>query len=188
MNEREKMLAGDWYDANYDESLLKERAEAADLCYAFDHKHPNDNEGREEVLKKILKMDKLPEGLEVLSPFLVDYGFNVHFGKRDHIGHGCFFMDGAAITLGNDCFIGPDCGFYTASHPLRYADRNKGLEKALPIVIGDNCWFGAKVLVMPGVHIGSGCVIAAGAVVTKDIPDNSLAAGVPAEVKKKIEQ
>lgn len=188
MTEREKMLAGDWYDANYDADLLKERADAADLCYEFDQKRPNDFEGREEVLKKILNMDKLPEGLEVLSPFLVDYGFHVHFGRRDHIGHGCFFMDGADITMGDDCFIGPDCGFYTASHPLKYEDRNKGLEKALPIVIGSNCWFGAKVSVMPGVHIGNGCVIAAGAVVTHDIEDNSLAAGVPAEVKKKINQ
>ena len=98
------------------------------------------------------------------------------------------FMDGGSITIGENVFIGPFCGFYTATHPLDFARRNKGLEKALPIKVGDNCWFGANVSVMPGVTIGSGCVIAAGSVVTKDVPDNSLVAGVPAAVKSKIEQ
>lgn len=71
---------------------------------------------------------------------------------------------------------------------LDYTNRNQGLEKALPIKVGDNCWFGANVSVMPGVTIGAGCVIAAGAVVTKDMPANSLIAGVPAKVIKTIEQ
>ena len=97
-------------------------------------------------------------------------------------------MDGGGITIGENVFIGPYCGFYTASHPMDIANRNKGLEKALPIVVGDNCWFGANVSVLQGVTIGSGCVIAAGSVVTSDIPDNCMAAGVPAVVKKKIEQ
>ena len=97
-------------------------------------------------------------------------------------------MDGAKITVGNNVFIGPFCGFYTATHPLDYTTRNQGLEKALPITIGDNCWFGANVSVMPGVTIGSGCVIAAGSFVTKAVPDNSMVAGVPAKVMKKIQQ
>ena len=97
-------------------------------------------------------------------------------------------MDGASITIGNHVFIGPYCGFYTASHPLDYQSRNQGLEKALPIHVGDNCWFGANVSVMPGVTIGNGCVIAAGSVVTKDVEDNSLVAGVPAQIIKKINQ
>lgn len=77
-------------------------------------------------------------------------------------------MDGGTITIGKNVFIGPFCGFYTASHPVNYKDRNKELEKALPIHIGDNCWFGANVTVLQGVTIGSGCVIAAGSVVTHD--------------------
>lgn len=71
---------------------------------------------------------------------------------------------------------------------MNYTRRNQGLEKALPIKVGNNCWFGADVSVMPGVTIGAGCVIAAGAVVTKDMPNNSLIAGVPAKVIKTIEQ
>ena len=93
-----------------------------------------------------------------------------------------------AKFIGENVFIGPFCGFYTASHPINYADRNKGLERALPIRIGDNCWFGANVSVMQGVTIGTGCVIAAGSVVTKDVPENCLVAGVPATIKKRIGQ
>ena len=96
-------------------------------------------------------------------------------------------MDGARIIIGDHVFIGPYCGFYTATHPLEYKRRNQGLEKALPITIGNNCWLGANVSVMPGVTIGEGCVIGAGSVVTKDIPAYSLAAGVPCVVKRKIE-
>lgn len=96
-------------------------------------------------------------------------------------------MDGAKITIGNNCFIGPSCGFYTANHPLDPNKRNQGFEQALPIKVKDNCWIGANVSIMPGVTIGENSVIAAGAVVTKDVPDNCLVAGVPAKVIKFIE-
>ena len=90
--------------------------------------------------------------------------------------------------VGKNVFIGPFCGFYTAHHPLAFAPRNLGYEKALPITIEDNCWLGGNVSIMPGVTIGTGCVIAAGSIVTKDMPKNSLVAGVPARVKKEITQ
>lgn len=188
MTEKEKMLQCQWYNANYDENLLQDRLCALDLCYELDHTKPSDLNTRCEILKKILQVETLPENLGVQSPFLCDYGFNVHFGKDNFIGPDSYFMDGASITLGDHEFIGPHCGFYTASHPMTYRYRNIGLEKASPITVGDNCWFGAGVSVLPGVHIGKGCVIAAGSVITHDIPDNSLAAGVPAEVKKTINQ
>lgn len=188
MSEKEKMYAGEWYDANYDSDLVQMRRKVSDLCFDYDHTRPSDTSKRTEILKKILQADELPEGLEVLSPFLADYGCNIHFGKHVFTGHNCYFMDGAAIIIGDNVFIGPSCGFYTAVHPMRYSERNKGLEKAVPVSIGNNCWLGAGVRVLPGVHIGNGCVIAAGSVVTKDIPDNSMAAGVPAVVKKKINQ
>ena len=140
--------------------------------------------------KKILieqLLGYLPKNLEIVTPFICDYGKNIHLGNNIFINCQCYFMDGADITVGDNVFIGPYCGFYTATHPLDYNNRNKGLEKALPIVIGDNCWFGANVSVMPGVTIGSGCVIAAGSVVTKDVPCHSMVAGVPAKVIKEID-
>ena len=186
MTEKEKMLSGQWHDANFDQNLLEERRKAELLCYDFNMSRPGS--GEQIAALKDLLGTKLPEGFTVLAPVYFDYGNYTYFGKGTFVNHGCYFMDGGTIHIGENVFIGPFCGFYTASHPLNYAERNKGLERALPIRIGDNCWFGANVSVMQGVTIGSGCVIAAGSVVTKDIPDNCMVAGVPAEIKKRIEQ
>lgn len=187
MTEREKMLKGELYDANFDKALLEERLEAERHCYAFNQAQPGSAE-QTEALEKLLG-GTIPEGVTVLALVYFDYGgARTQLGKGTFVNHGAYFMDGGGITIGKNVFIGPFCGFYTATHPLDFTRRNKGLEKALPIKVGDNCWFGANVSVMPGVTIGSGCVIAAGSVVTKDVPEDSLVAGVPAVVKSKIEQ
>ncbi|MBR2048523.1 MAG: sugar O-acetyltransferase [Oscillospiraceae bacterium] len=186
MTEREKMLRGELYDANFDPEILGKRLNAENLCYDYNSLRPDDPE-RGAVLARLLCCE-VPEGLTLLSPVYFDYGPLTRFGTGVFVNHGCYFMDGGGITIGDNTFIGPFCGFYTAAHPLDYDRRNQGLEWAKPICVGKNCWFGANVSVMPGVTIGDGCVIAAGSVVTADIPENSLAAGVPAVVKKRIEQ
>ncbi len=186
MNEKEKMLKGEWHDANFDIDLIKERKKAEQFCFDFNMSKPGSDK-QLASLKQILGRD-IPKGLTILAPAYFDYGVYTHFGEGVFVNHGCYFMDGGTITIGNNVFIGPFCGFYTASHPMNYTDRNKGLERALPIHIGDNCWFGANVVVLQGVKIGSGCVIAAGSVVTKDLPENCLAAGVPASIKKYLKQ
>ena len=186
-NEREKMLRGEWYDANFDEGLCEERRVAERACYDFNQTAPGSRE-QMEALRQILGTE-IPTGVTVLAPVYFDYGGErTQLGEGTFVNHGAYFMDGGGITIGRNVFIGPFCGFYTASHPLAFAKRNEGLEKALPIQVGDNCWFGANVTVLPGVTIGSGCVIAAGSVVTKDIPENSVAAGAPAVVKSTIKQ
>lgn len=186
VTEKEKMERGEWHDANFDEELLAKRARAEALCYDFNMGKPG-SDAQLDALKTLLDTD-LPAGLTVLSPAYFDYGDKTTFGGGCFVNHGCYFMDGGSITFGDNVFIGPFCGFYTASHPLGAKERNLGLERALPIVVGDNCWFGANVSVFQGVTIGIGCVIAAGSVVTEDLPDNVMAAGVPAVVKKIIEQ
>jgi acetyltransferase-like isoleucine patch superfamily enzyme len=186
MSEKEKMLQGQWHDANFDPALLEERRKAELLCYDFNMARPGSAE-QQSALKELMGCEPA-EGLTVLAPVYFDYGKYTHLGKGTFVNHGCYFMDGGTIHIGEHVFIGPFCGFYTASHPINYTDRNKGLERALPITVGDNCWFGANVSVMQGVTIGSGCVIAAGSVVTTDIPDNCMAAGVPATIKKRINQ
>ena len=186
MTEKERMLGGQWHDANFDPDLLRERAGAESLCYDFNMARPGSPE-QLSALQKLLGTE-IPQGLTILAPVYFDYGIHTHFGEGTFVNHGCYFMDGGTITIGKNVFIGPFCGFYTASHPMSFTDRNKGLERALPIHVGDNCWFGANVTVLQGVTIGSGCVIAAGSVVTHDLPANSLAAGVPAAVKRRIEQ
>lgn len=185
MTEKEKRDQGMWYDANYDPELLKERYQAMDLLFELNQTKPSDEAKRKEIIIQLL--GNYPDGLTILSPFTCDYGTNISLGTDVFVNSFCYFMDGAKITIGNHVFIGPYCGFYTANHPLDYKRRNSGLEKALPITIKDNVWFGANVSVMPGVTIGEGCVIAAGSVVTKDIPANSLAAGVPCRVIKTID-
>lgn len=185
-SEKDKMLAGQWYDANYDQELVATRRQAQDLCFALNQLAPSQVEDRQKVLNELLGQEA--ENLELLSPFTCDYGKNISFGKDCFVNVNCYFMDGGKISLGDNVFVGPFTGLYTASHPLDYQRRNQGLEQALPITIGNNVWLGANVNVMPGVTIGDGAVIAGGSVVSKDIPANVVAAGVPCRVIKTITQ
>lgn len=102
------------------------------------------------------------------------------------MNHNCVILDGARVEFGDNVFVAPDCGFYTAGHPLDYKIRNKGLEYAKPIKVGSNVWIGGNVLVLPGVSIGDNVVIGAGSVVTKDIPSNCVAVGNLCKVIKQI--
>lgn len=186
MTEKEKLKKGLWYDANYDEELLKERKRAEDLCLEFNSTKPSDKETKEEVLKKLLPNKK--EDAVILSPFYTDYGYNCIIGEKTFINHNAYLMDGAEIKIGDNCFIGPNCGMYTAAHPIFFEERNKGLEKALPINIGDNVWIGGDVTILPGTSIGNNSVIGAKSLVTKDIPANVVAFGNPCRVIRKISE
>jgi len=185
MTEKEKMLAGLIYDANYDEELLKERVKAKDLCFEYNYSvKPSEIEKQNEILKKLF--GKTKENFTVTAPFWCDYGYNIELGENFYSNHNVVILDGAKVKFGDNVFIAPNCGFYTAGHPLDSKRRNAGLEYAKPITVGNNVWFGAGVHVMPGVTIGNDVVIAAGSVVTKDIPSGVVAAGVPCRVVKKI--
>lgn len=184
MTEREKLEKGLWYDANYDAELLEERLQAEDLCFAFNQTRPKDSERKEELLNQLLPHKG--EHVTILSPFYTDYGYNCRIGEETFLNHNAYLMDGAPITIGKHCFIGPNCGMYTANHPLVAEERNQGLEQARPITIGDNVWIGADVTILPGVTIGEGSVIGAKSVVTKDIPPNVIALGNPCRVLRAI--
>ena len=184
MTEREKLEKGLWYDANYDAELLEERLQAEDLCFAFNQTRPKETERKEELLKQLLPHKG--EHVTILSPFYTDYGYNCRIGEETFLNHNAYLMDGAPITIGKHCFIGPNCGMYTANHPLVAEERNQGLEQARPITIGDNVWIGADVTILPGVTIGEGRVIGAKSVVTKDIPPNVIALGNPCRVLRAI--
>lgn len=185
-SELEKMYRGEWYDANNDPQIIEMRIKAKDLCFDLDYLKPSEMEKRKDVITQLLGY--YPENLELISPFMCDYGHLIHLGKNVFINSFCYFMDGGSITIGNDVFIGPYCGFYTANHAMDYKERNSGIEIALPIHVGNNVWFGANVSVMPGVTIGDDCVIGAGSVVTKDIPPHSLACGNPCRVIKQWDE
>lgn len=183
MREKDKAKLGELYNPNYDEELIRERTAMQDLCYEYNQLLPSKLEERKSVLKKIL--GSYSENFLIEQPFYCDYGYNIKIGERFYSNHGLTILDGAEVTFGNDVFIGPNCGFYTASHPFEVELRNQGLETAHSIVVGDNVWFGGNVVVLPGVTIGSDVVIGAGSIVTRDIPSHSVAVGNPARVIRK---
>ena len=171
------------YDATSKE-LEQKRIQAKELCFEYNNLRPSLVEQREKLMRKIL--GKAGKNFWIEQPFWCDYGYNIEVGDNFYANHGLVILDGAKVTFGNNVFIAPQCGFYTAGHPLDYETRNTGLEYALPITVGDNVWIGGMVTVIPGVTIGSGSVIGAGSVVTRDIPENVVAAGNPCRVLRKI--
>lgn len=183
MTEKEKMLSQQLYDANSDE-LASERERARELCFEYNRLHPSDKQGQREIMLRLL--GKTKGNFHISQSFWCDYGYNIKLGENFYSNHNLVILDCAAVTFGDNVFVAPDCGFYTAGHPIDTERRNMGLEYAYPITVGDNVWIGAGVRVMPGVTIGDNVVIGGGSVVVKDIPSDSVAVGNPCRVIRPI--
>jgi len=184
MTEKEKAAKGVLYNANYDTEIIKERLACQELCFDYNQLRPSDTAGKNELIQRILK--KTGRNYLIETPFRCDFGYRITLGENFYSNYNLIILDGAEVTIGDNVFIGPNCGIYAAGHPLREDLRNAGLEYALPITIGNNVWIGGDVCIMSGVNICSGSVIGAGSVVTKDIPANVLAAGNPCRVIRTI--
>ena len=180
------MEPGALYDANYDNELIAERTAAKELCFELNNLRPSMVAERDEIVRRLL--GRVGKNCCIESPFHCDYGYNIVAGDNFYMNVGCVILDGARVTFGDNVFVAPHCGFYTAGHPLDHERRNAGLEYALPITIGNNVWIGAQVCVLPGMTIGDDSVIGAGSVVTKDIPAGVLAAGNPCRVIREISE
>lgn len=177
------MLKGELYSPS-DENLVKERAYCKSLCCKYNSLNPASVMEKDEIARKLFK--KI-EGRYTIEPnFWCDYGYNITIGYNFYSNHNLTILDCAEVTFGDNVFIGPNCSFYTAEHPLDAVMRNSGLEYAKPIKVGDNVWIGGTVTILAGVTIGDNAVIAAGSVVTKDVPESTMVAGCPAKVMKKI--
>lgn len=182
--EKSKMLSGELYNASLDCSLFKERLLCKKLCYEFNNTEPQAIIKRNNLISKIL--GKVSSTFFLEQPFMCDYGYNIEIGKNFCANHNLLILDSAKVKFGNNVLVGPNCSFYTTTHPLNPIKRNSGLQKAKPITVEDNVWIGGNVTVLGGVSIGENSVIGAGSVVTKDIPKNSLAVGNPCNVIKTI--
>lgn len=183
MTEKEKMLAGQVYQAT-DADLLVELNAVKDLCWEYNQIRPTKLKERNELLQQIL--GQADDDTFINQPFLCDYGKHIRVGKRFFANFNLVVLDEAYVTIGDDCFIGPNVSIYTACHSTDPQERNTRQEWAKPVTIGNNCWIGGSVTILPGVSIGNNVTIGAGSVVVHDIPDNVVAVGNPAKVKKSI--
>lgn len=167
-----------------DEADWAEMKRARRLTQALNTADRSDFDRIRAIVKELF--GRSDETTFVNPPFYCDYGSNIEVGKNCFINYNCVILDNAKVILGDNCLIAPNVAIYTAGHTLHPDARAKGYEYGVGITVGDNVWIGGNTVLCPGVHIGSNVVIGAGSVVTRDIPDWSLAAGNPCKVLRKI--
>ena len=178
------MLSGALYQAN-DPDLVASRRACQRILDVLNATRADDDDRRHELLRELL--GSLGEGSSIMPRFQCDYGTYISIGAKSFLNYDAILLDCAPITIGDDVSIGPRAQLLTALHPIDdHVARREGWELASPIVIGNNVWMGAAVIVCPGVTIGDNSVIGAGSVVTKDLPAHVLAAGNPCRVIRGI--
>lgn len=182
--EYEKMRSQELYDFS-DPEIYASLVHAKKVCARLRSMTICDEDYRQ-VIEELIP--GIPQSTTICPPFHCDHGTGIILGENVFMNYDCIMLDGGYIRIGKHTLIGPHCQFYTPQHPMDYVERREEKETTYPITIGEDCWLGGNVVVCPGVTIGNRCIIAAGSVVTKDIPDDSLAAGVPAVVKRSLKK
>lgn len=183
MNQKERMLSGLPYKAWLD-GLSEERLDLRLKIHKFNSCSPDKKDEMKTMIKDIL--GKSGNEVFIEPPFHCDYGKNIEVGENFYANFNCVILDVGKVKIGNNVMFAPNVSLYTAGHPIHPKSRNSGYEYGIEITIGDNVWLGGNVVVNPGVHIGNNVVIGSGSVVTKDIPDNVIAAGNPCRVIREI--
>ncbi|MDY2601216.1 MAG: sugar O-acetyltransferase [Eubacteriales bacterium] len=192
MREEEKIFAGQLFSPGHSD-LVAIKTRSHKLSAAYGQIDEGDKEARTALAKIMLA--EYGEGSSMTGPVFFHYGKHTCIGKRVFINYNFTVQDDAPVVIGDDCNFGPNCTIVTPIHPMLPQERlemydengeKKHMCYAKPVTIGHDCWFGANVCICPGVIIGNNCVIGAGSVVTRDIPDNSFAAGVPCRVIREI--
>ena len=184
MTEKEKMLAGMVYNATAPE-LITELQNTREILHEFNMLRPSETLRMKNILKSLLGHTG-DEYFLINQPFRCDYGKQISIGKRFFANFNFTVLDEARVTIGDDCFIGPNVSIYTACHSTDPVERNTRQEWAKPVTIGNNVWIGGSVTILPGVSIGDNVTIGAGSVVTRNIPSNTLAVGNPCKVVKNL--
>ncbi len=184
MTEREKMLAGEVYCA-VDSQLIADLQATRGVLHEFNSLHPSETQRMKEILKGLLGF-VADDDFIINQPFRCDYGKQISIGRRFFANFNFVVLDEAPVTIGDDCFIGPNVSVYTACHSTDPVERNSRQEWAKPVTIGNNVWIGGSVTILPGVTIGDNVTIGAGSVVVSDIPSNTVAVGNPCKVIKHV--
>lgn len=184
MTELEKLDAGLYYDVN-DPEVDARKLHAVKGCQALEAIDATDTAAKQKAIRKLF--GKVGENPNVLTGFHCDNGLNIEVGDEFLANYNVTILDIAKVTMGNNVWIGPGTLIATVNHPLNPAERRKHLGIAKPVHIGNDVWIGGNATILPGVTIGNNVVVAAGAVVTKDVPDNTLVGGVPAKKIKDLE-
>ena len=180
--EKRKMIAGEFYDPG-DQTLREDRIRARHLVHRYNHTAPDETATRKALLQDLLGgCDKV----YIEPTFRCDYGYNIFLGHNFYANFDCVILDVCPVHIGKNCMMAPGVHIYTATHPLDANERNSGVEYGKPVTIGDNAWIGGRAIINPGVTIGHNVVIASGAVVTKDVPDNCVVGGNPARIIKTL--
>ena len=178
-----------------DPELVRQKRRAHGLSREFNALEEGETARRKELLRQLFA--SVGEGVLVTGPVYVHYGIHTSIGDHFFANFNLTIQDDARVTIGHNCNFGPNVTIVTPQHPLLPDERRQMADRdgkpvhlcyAQPVEIGDDCWFGANVVVCPGVRIGSGCVIGAGSVVTHDIPDRSVAAGNPCRVLRTLSE
>lgn len=178
--------------------------DAANLLWEINSLPPSQQEKKNELFKELL--GEVGENTFIYTPFQCNLGFNIKFGKNCFANVNCVFLDTNSIEIGDNTMLAPGVNVFTANHPSKTTERIVPLDDDVefngeydddteytftnfsqPVKIGKRCWIGANAIILPGVTIGDNCVVAAGSVVTKDVPSNCTVAGVPARIIKKEE-
>ena len=184
MEQRDNMHNGKLYDPN-DDSVMEEQMVCLDRLYDFNQTRPSEMDKRNAIMKEM--MGDVGKDCYIEPPFHENWGGkHVHFGDGVYANFGLTCVDDTHIYVGSHTLFGPNVVLATAGHPMMPELRKHGIQYNMPIHIGENCWLGAGVIVVPGVTIGDNVVIGASSVVTKDIPSNSVAMGTPCRVVRQI--
>src|SRR3954452_1773221 len=180
---KDRMLRGELYIAD-DEDLAADFKNAQEILERYTASAFAEQELRDRLLRELLA--ECGEGVHVRPPFHLEYGMRVSIGAGTFMNYDCLMLDVAPVTIGAACQVASRVQFVTATHPIDPEPRRLGWESAKPIVVGDNVWLSAGVILCPGVTIGDDTVVGAGAVVTRDLPAGVVAMGVPARVVREI--
>lgn len=194
INEWDRMVAGKLYNSS-SKDIEKQHLRGLAGCERFNRISIRRAKAKQKALERLIPSAR-GNNLGVFAPFYCEYGVNIHVGKECFVNYNCVFLDVSPITLGDGVWVGANVTLATPNHPLlaeerlnaEYPDGYHDLEYSEPITLENGCWICSGAIICGGVTVGANSIVAAGAVVTRDVPPNSIVAGAPARVMRRVDE